>query len=141
VGSFLGLKPSSFETGERTTAKGHITRQGPGAFASAQPGGVVSAADVAGGRAKFERIVNEEPQAQKKAVVALMREWALAMWHKALDALAVSLIVGERSIDADYEDPTASDLEQHPSGELIGPCVQVKRSAVGVADDRIAGCT
>ena len=39
-------------------------------------------------RSKFERIAEKNPKHKKKAVVALMRELGIAMWHKALDALA-----------------------------------------------------
>ena len=39
-------------------------------------------------QAKFERIATKNPKHKKKAVVALMRELGIAMWHKAMDALA-----------------------------------------------------
>jgi transposase len=89
VGSFLGLTPSSFETGEADDRKGHITRQGPGRVRKVLNQAVWSRLRTTPeARAKFDRIAEKNPKHKKKAVVALMRELGIAMWHKALDALA-----------------------------------------------------
>jgi len=89
VGSFLGLTPSSFETGEADDRKGHITRQGPGRVRKVLNQAVWSRLRTTPqARAKFERIATKNPKHKKKAVVALMRDLGIAMWHKALDALA-----------------------------------------------------
>ena len=88
VGSFLGLTPSSFETGEADDRKGHITRQGPGRVRKVLNQAVWSRLRTdEPARSKFERIAEKNPKHKKKAVVALMRELGIAMWHKALDAL------------------------------------------------------
>jgi transposase len=89
VGSFLGLTPSSLETGEADDRKGHITRQGPGRVRKVLNQAVWSRLRTTPeARAKFDRIAAKNPKHKKKAVVALMRELGIAMWHKALDALA-----------------------------------------------------
>jgi transposase len=89
VGSFLGLAPSSFESGETEDCKGHITRQGPGRVRKVLNQAVWSRLRTdQQAKAKYERIAEKNPKHKKKAVVALMRELGIAMWHKAVDALA-----------------------------------------------------
>ena len=89
VGSFLGLVPSSFESGEADDRKGHITRQGPGRVRKVLNQAVWSRIRTdQQAKAKYERIAEKNPKHKKKAVVALMRELGIAMWHKAVDALA-----------------------------------------------------
>ena len=89
VGSFLGLAPSSFESGEADDRKGHITRQGPGRVRKVLNQAVWSRIRTdQQAKAKYERIAERNPKHKKKAVVALMRELGIAMWHKAADALA-----------------------------------------------------
>ena len=89
VGSYLGLTPSSFESGETDDCKGHITRQGPGRVRKVLNQAVWSRIRTdQQAKAKYERIAEKNPKHKKKAVVALMRELGIAMWHKAVDALA-----------------------------------------------------
>lgn len=89
LGSYLGLTPMSFETGEADDRKGHISRQGPGRLRKVLNQAVWSRVrSDAQVRAKFERIAEKNPKHKKKAVVALMRDLGIAMWHKALAALA-----------------------------------------------------
>lgn len=89
VGSFLGLTPASFETGESDDRKGHISRQGSPRLRKVLNQAVWSLVrtDEAAG-AKYDRIAEKNPKHRKKAVVATMRDLGIAMWHTACDALA-----------------------------------------------------
>jgi transposase len=84
VAAYLGLCPSSFESGERNDRKGHITRQGPSRVRK-----VLCQAAWAGvwkdeaSRRQWERIRRGDPKRGKKAIVAVMRRLAIRMWHKA----------------------------------------------------------
>ena len=84
VGAYLGLCPASFESGESTNRKGHITRQGPSrlrrmlcqaAWSSLSRDPEASAT--------YERIKGGKAQRNKKALVALMRKLGIKMWHRA----------------------------------------------------------
>ncbi len=87
VGSFLGLVPSSNESGETDDHKGHITREGP-----ARVRRVLCQATWAGvandkREAKvYDRIVEKNPKHKKIAVVASMRRLGVLMWHIAKEA-------------------------------------------------------
>ncbi len=87
VGSFLGLTPSSFESGQADDRKGHITRQGPPRVRKVLCQAVWSRlrGDPAE-RAAYDRIVHRNPKAKKIAVVARMRTLAVRLWHTGLDA-------------------------------------------------------
>jgi len=87
IGAYLGLCPSSHESGEQQDHKGHITRQGPArvrhilcqaAWATLLRKGHDHPA--------YERIVARNPKHTKIAVVAVMRRLAVRMWHEACDA-------------------------------------------------------
>jgi transposase len=87
IGAYLGLSPSSHESGEQQDHKGHITRQGPArvrhilcqaAWATLLRKGNDYPA--------YERIVARNPKHKKIAVVAVMRRLAVRMWHEACDA-------------------------------------------------------
>lgn len=87
VGSYLGLVPASYESGQAQDRKGHISRHGPGRVRRALCQAVwarVRTDDSA--RAAYKRICDKNPKHKKKAVVALMRRLAVRMWHRALDA-------------------------------------------------------
>lgn len=87
VGSFLGLVPSSFETGEQADHKGHITHQGPGRVRRVLCQAVWSRLRwVAGERRAYDRIVRKNPKHKKIAVVARMRVLAVILWHDGLAA-------------------------------------------------------
>ena len=85
VAAYLGLCPSSHESGESNNRKGHITRQGPSRLRRMLCQAVWSSlsrdADVA---AAYERIKGGKPQRNKKAIVALMRQLGIKMWHRAI---------------------------------------------------------
>jgi len=87
VGSFLGLVPSSFETGEADDRKGHITCQGPSRVRKVLCQAVWSRLRCEpGDRKAYDRIVARNPKHKKKAVVARMRTLAVNLWHTGLEA-------------------------------------------------------
>jgi len=87
VGAFLGLVPSSHESGERNDRKGHITRQGPARVRKVL-------CQAAWARIAFNekehkvhaRIVAKNPKKKKIATVACMRRLGIRMWRMALRA-------------------------------------------------------
>jgi transposase len=85
VGAYLGLCPASFESGEKSNRKGHITRQGPSRLRRMLCQAVWTAigrdAEVT---AAYERIKGGKKDRTKKAIVALMRKLGIKMWHRAL---------------------------------------------------------
>lgn len=84
VGAFVGLVPSSDESGETSDKKGHITHQGPARLryilCQAVWNRVRGDPDE---KAVYERIVARNPKHKKIAVVAAMRRLAIKMWHLA----------------------------------------------------------
>lgn len=85
VAAYLGLCPSSFESGEANDRKGRITRQGPArvrkllcqaAWSS------INRCDEA--KEAYHRIKGGKSNRTKKAVVAMMRRLAIVMWHRAV---------------------------------------------------------
>jgi transposase len=89
VGAYLGLVPSSFETGETNDRKGHITHQGPARvrFVLNQAVWNIIRFDP-DEREVYERIAAKNPKHKKIAVVAVMRRLAVRMWHAGLTAAA-----------------------------------------------------
>ncbi len=87
VGAFLGVVPSSNESGENNDRKGHITRQGPARVRKVL-------CQAAWARIAFDkeeqkvhaRIVEKNPKKKKIATVACMRRLGIRMWRKALEA-------------------------------------------------------
>jgi transposase len=84
VAAYVGLCPSSFESGEATDRKGRITRQGPARLRKL----LCQAAWVAVSRceetsAAYHRIRGGKSNRTKKALVAIMRRLAIKMWHRA----------------------------------------------------------
>ena len=84
VAAYLGLCPSSFETGETSDRKGRITRQGPARLRKilCQAAWMSLRYSAEAGR-RYDRIKQGQRQRTKKALVALMRHLALTMWHRA----------------------------------------------------------
>jgi len=88
VGSYFGLAPSQFESGEASDRKGHITHHGPWRLRRAlcQAAWVrVRSDDDA--RARFERLKARNPKRTKIALVAVMRRLGILMWHRAFATL------------------------------------------------------
>lgn len=94
VAAYLGLAPSSYESGEQIDHKGHITHHG-----SARVRRVLCQAMWARVRTepkerdRHERLVEKNPKRKKVAVVAGMRRLAILMWHRGRPA-ANSAAVG-----------------------------------------------
>jgi transposase len=87
IGAFLGLVPSSNESGETDDRKGHITREGScrirrvlcqATWSHVRCGGEQSGS--------YDRIVRRNPKHKKIAVVAVMRQLGVRMWHIGLEA-------------------------------------------------------
>jgi transposase len=87
VGAYLGLCPASFESGEVSDRKGHITRQGPSRLRKmlCQAAWTAIRRDEAT-HAAHHRISRGKKQLRKKAAVAIMRKLGIRMWHVALAA-------------------------------------------------------
>ena len=84
LGAYLGVCPSSFESGESNDRKGRITRQGPSRLRK-----VLNQASWAAVRydeetkARWARIKGKGKHRGKKAIVAIMRQLGIRMWHAA----------------------------------------------------------
>ena len=86
LGSYIGLAPSSFESGEADDRKGRITRNGPYRVRSILNQSVWAHLRFNGEeREIYDKIVKKNPRRKKKAVVACMRRLAIRMWHIAKD--------------------------------------------------------
>lgn len=98
LAAYLGLVPTSNETGERHDCKGHITRQGPSRVRKVlcQSTWSLIRTDPRFGEA-YRAVAARNPKRRKIAVVAIMRRLAIVMWHRARDA-----------------DPPVDDREQPP---------------------------
>jgi transposase len=84
LAAYLGLVPTSNETGERDDCKGHITRQGPGRVRKVlcQCTWSLIRTDPGLG-ACYTELVRRNPKHRKIAVVAIMRRLAIIMWQRA----------------------------------------------------------
>lgn len=95
VGAYLGLCPSSFESGESNNRKGRITRQGPSRLRKVLCQAVwTSVRDSQSTRADYLRLQQGQSKRTKKAVVALMRKLGVLMWHRALGCGVAEELLG-----------------------------------------------
>jgi transposase len=98
IGAYLGLVPSSRESGEGDDHKGHITREGPARVRKVLCQAVWARLHSDPGEADaYRRVVERNPKHKKIAVVACMRRLAILMWHRAKEALEAN---GESSTTA-----------------------------------------
>jgi transposase len=87
IGAFVGLVPSSNESGETNDRKGHITRQGPWRVRKVLCQAVWSIVRSDPNECAFyQQLVARNPKHKKIAVVACMRRLAIKMWHRASEA-------------------------------------------------------
>ena len=87
LAAYLGLVPSSNESGERRDRKGHITRQGPSRVRKVLCQSFWSALrNDAKVSLWYARQVRRNPKIKKIAVVAGMRRLAIVMWRRGLAA-------------------------------------------------------
>ena len=83
VGKFVGLTPTSHESGQQNDRKGHISRQGPPRLRKVlcQASWVHIVHDADAGRL-YQQLVLRNPKKKKIAVVAVMRRLAVRLWHR-----------------------------------------------------------
>jgi transposase len=87
VAAYLGLVPSSDETGKAADRKGHITRQGSGrvryVLCQATWSAIRSNPAI---RDLYRRLLAKNPKKRKIPLVGVMRRLAVIMWHRGLEA-------------------------------------------------------
>lgn len=87
VAAYLGLVPSSHESGEVDDRKGHITKQGPSRVRAVLNQAAWSFIRTeAWAKAKYDRIVARNPKKKKIALVAVMHDLAIWLWRTGLAA-------------------------------------------------------
>ncbi len=95
VAAYLGLCPSSHESGEANNRKGRITRQGPSRLRKMLcQAAWVSVRDCSQAQATYHKIKQNQSKRTKKALVALMRKLGVRMWHQALTCGVSCELVG-----------------------------------------------
>lgn len=83
LSAYLGLAPSSYESGECSDRKGHITRQGPSRVRRVLCQAAWSRVRSEGhAQEAYQRLLEKNPKRKKIAVVAAMRRLAVLMWHR-----------------------------------------------------------
>ena len=88
LGSYLGLAPSSYESGEIHNRKGHITRAGSARLRKVLCQAVWTHVRFdADARADYQRLKAKNPNKTKIAIVAGMRRLGIKLWHIAHAAL------------------------------------------------------
>jgi len=87
VGKFVGLTPTSHESGQQQDRKGHISRQGPPRLRKVvcQASWVHVRYDPHS-REVYQRLVDKNPKKKKIALVAVMRRLSVRLWHRMLEA-------------------------------------------------------
>lgn len=83
VGKFVGLTPTSHESGQQNDRKGHISRQGPPRIRKmlCQASWVHVRHDKEAGDF-YRKLVERNPKKKKIAIVAVMRRLAVRLWHR-----------------------------------------------------------
>jgi transposase len=83
VGKFVGLTPTSHESGQQQDRKGHISRQGPPRLRKmlCQASWVHVQRDPQAKRF-YQQLVSRNPKKKKIAIVAVMRRLAVRLWHR-----------------------------------------------------------
>jgi transposase len=86
IGAYLGLVPSSFESGDQSDKKGRITNDGPYRLRSVLNQSVWVHLRYNGDeKTIYDKICKKNPKHKKKAVVACMRRLGIKMWHTCLE--------------------------------------------------------
>jgi transposase len=83
VGKFVGLTPTSHESGQQQDRKGHISRQGPPRLRKilCQASWAHVRHDQQASRF-YRQLVSRNPKKKKIAIVAVMRRLAVRLWHR-----------------------------------------------------------
>jgi transposase len=135
VGAYLGLVPTSAESGEADERKGHITRQGPARVRKVLCQSVhVELGCSEAARTRRERIAGGKGKGRKIATVALMRQKAVRMWRVAKVARAGAPEIGRTGPGA----PEPS-VPPDPLPSLHQTSRRRSRERVGRRDRRCAG--
>src|SRR6056297_2014221 len=116
IAAYLGLCPSSHESGETNNRKGRITRQGPSRLRKVLcQAAWTSISRSESAAADYHRIKQGQSKRTKKAIVALMRKLGIKMWHIALGCGVSSELSGrggphavETSARAQQREPFAT---------------------------------
>ena len=88
IGSYMGLTPSTNESGDADDRKGRITRSGPYRLRSILNQAVWIHLRFCGEeKVAYDRIATRNPKHKKKAVVACMRRLGIKLWHIACDVI------------------------------------------------------
>jgi transposase len=116
LAAFLGLVPSSNESGERSERKGHVTRQGPARLRRV----LCQAAWAAirhheATQQTYQHLKRNTKTRTRIAVVAIMRRLAIRMWHQALEAMCLCGGTFAWARQKDFVLPLAPSLRS-PSG-------------------------
>jgi transposase len=90
LGSYLGLSPRTYESGEHDDRKGHINRMGPARVRKVlnQCAWFVVQYEPEWGDWFFERTRGGNRVLRRKMITAVMRRLGIWMWHTALEASA-----------------------------------------------------
>jgi len=87
VGKFVGLTPTSHESGQQNDRKGHISRQGPPRLRKVLcQAAWVHVRHDAHSREFYQRLVLKNPKRKKIALVAVMRRLSVRLWHRMQEA-------------------------------------------------------
>lgn len=87
VGKFVGLTPTSHESGQQNDRKGHISRQGPPRLRKVLcQASWVHVRHDPHSREAYLRLVAKNPKKKKIALVAVMRRLAVRLWHRMREA-------------------------------------------------------
>jgi len=83
IGKFVGLTPTSHESGQQNDRKGHISRQGPARIRKmlCQASWTHIRHDATAKRI-YEQLISRNPKKKKIAIVAVMRRLAVRLWHR-----------------------------------------------------------
>lgn len=127
VAAYLGLCPSSNESGEKNDRKGRITRQGPARLRKM----LCQAAWVSVNRceeaaSEFHRIKQNQKSRSKKALVAMMRKLGIKMWHRALACGVSSELKGR-------DRPGSGDFARARQREMSPPSLSPSLQPLGCA--------
>lgn len=126
VAAYLGLCPSSHESGTADDRKGRITRQGSGRLRKVLcQAAWTSMRDCEEAKTAYCRIRGGKSSRSKKAIVALMRRLGVVMWHRARACGAIDELRGwggphqpVQPSEAEGCNRTSCDLR---SGPIKGP--------------------
>ena len=87
VGKYVGLTPTSHESGEQNDRKGHISRQGPPRLRRVLcQASWVHVQHDPHAREVYKKLVEKNPKKKKIALVAVMRRLAVRLWHRMREA-------------------------------------------------------